>query len=131
MDVSAIVRRISALVSGSIFKRAARLRELGPFDLVLAGGLFDYLPDRAAATLTRTVIERLLAPGGRFFFINICAGNPFRHWIEYLADWTLIERSEAQVATLIEAASTRHPCDFALERDASHLSILATVQRRA
>jgi extracellular factor (EF) 3-hydroxypalmitic acid methyl ester biosynthesis protein len=117
-------------VPGSVFKRLARLRELGPYDLVLAGGLFDYLPERAASVLIRTVIERLLAPGGRFFFTNINAGNPFRHWIEYLADWMLIERSETDIARLIQESAKDIPCDVEIARDASNLSILATLQRQ-
>ncbi len=117
-------------VSGSVFKRLTRLRELGPYDLVLAGGLFDYLPERAASVLIRTVTERLLAPGGRFFFTNISAGNPFRHWIEYIADWMLIERSESDVARLIQESAKDVTCDFELARDASNLSILATLQRQ-
>jgi extracellular factor (EF) 3-hydroxypalmitic acid methyl ester biosynthesis protein len=117
-------------VSGSVFKRLTRLRDLGPYDLVLAGGLFDYLPERAASVLIRTVTERLLTPGGRFFFTNISAGNPFRHWIEYLADWMLIERSESQVARLIQDAAKDSACDFELARDASNLSILATLRRQ-
>jgi hypothetical protein len=79
--------------------------------------------------LIRTVSDRLLKPGGRFFFTNIAAGNPFRHWIEYLADWTLIERSEGQLARLIQESRAGIACTFKLARDASNLSILATVQR--
>jgi extracellular factor (EF) 3-hydroxypalmitic acid methyl ester biosynthesis protein len=117
-------------VPGSVFKRLSRLRELGPFDLVLAGGLFDYLPERAASVLIRNVTERLLVPGGRFFFTNISAGNPFRHWIEYLADWMLIERSEADITRLIQESAKDISCDIDLARDASNLSILATLRRQ-
>lgn len=117
-------------VPGSVFRRFRRLRELGPFDLVLVGGLFDYLQERAASVLIRMVTDRLLTPGGRFFFTNIGSGNPFRHWIEYLADWTLIERSEAQIARLIQESPSEAACAFELARDASNLSILATVQRQ-
>ena len=40
----------------------------------------------------------------RFHFSNIAAGNPFRPWIEYLADWRLIERSPADLEHLISDA---------------------------
>ncbi|MEZ5289145.1 MAG: hypothetical protein R2712_30945 [Vicinamibacterales bacterium] len=36
----------------------------GPCDLVLAGGLFDYLPDAVAVSLLRYAHDRLLAPSG-------------------------------------------------------------------
>ena len=77
-----------------------KLPDAGAFDLVVAGGLFDYLPDRwAVATLTAA--GDLLAPGGRLFLSNIARGNPFRPWIEYLADWWLLERDEADLRRLL------------------------------
>ena len=75
---------------------SARCGPPAPFHLVVGGGLFDYLPDRwAVATLQRRPRTCCL-PGGTLLFSNIAAGNPFRTWIEYLADWRLIERDEGQ-----------------------------------
>lgn len=70
------------------------------FDLILAGGLFDYLNDRLAGALIRGM-EKILAPRGRLLFTNIKVGNPFRVLIEYVGDWFLLERSEEQVRALI------------------------------
>jgi SAM-dependent methyltransferase len=92
------------IVPGNVMKVARHLGGDGPFDLVLAGGLFDYLPDRAATLLIRTVAERLLAPGGSFFFTNIAQGNPYRPLIEYFGDWFLIERSEEDIRQLCREA---------------------------
>jgi hypothetical protein len=92
------------IVPGNVMKVARHLGSDGPFDLVLAGGLFDYLPDRAATLLIRTVAERLLAEGGSFFFTNIASGNPYRPLIEYFGDWFLIERSEDDVRRLCREA---------------------------
>jgi extracellular factor (EF) 3-hydroxypalmitic acid methyl ester biosynthesis protein len=102
-----------------------RVRAHGPFDLILAGGLFDYLPDRLAV---RTIAEswRLLAPGGRMVFTNIAVGNPFRVWIEYMGDWTLIERTESDIERLCLAADVAAP---AMQREATALAILATITR--
>lgn len=91
-------------VAGNVLTSLGRLAEHGPFDLVVAGGLFDYLPDRHAVFLIRAVWERLLAPGGRLFFTNIGRGNPYRVWIEYLAEWRLIERSEAELRQMVSSA---------------------------
>src|SRR5436853_1526971 len=74
------------------------------FDLVIAGGLFDYLDDRAAAFLIRLIVTRLLVPGGVFFFTNIAEENPYRPLIEYFGDWFLIERSQEDVMRICEAA---------------------------
>ena len=90
-------------ILGRVPRALARVQGAGPFDLVVAGGLFDYLPDRwAVATLTAA--RELLGPGGRMFLSNIARGNPFRPWIEYLADWWLIERDEADLRRLLAQA---------------------------
>jgi len=87
-------------VQGRVPRVLGRLREPGRFNLVVAGGLFDYLPDRwAVATLA--AIDELLVPGGRLLLSNIARGNPFRPWIEYLADWRLLEREEADMQRLL------------------------------
>jgi extracellular factor (EF) 3-hydroxypalmitic acid methyl ester biosynthesis protein len=76
----------------------------GPFDLVVAGGLFDYLPDRVAVSVLAQVRNRLLRAGGHLLFTNISCGNPYRQWIEYMADWFLIHRSAGDIRTLCAAA---------------------------
>jgi SAM-dependent methyltransferase len=90
-------------VQGRVPRVLGQLRGEEGFDLVVAGGLFDYLPHRwAVATLT--AVRDRLRPGGRVFLSNIAAGNPFRPWIEYLADWWLIERQESDLLRLLDEA---------------------------
>lgn len=115
-------------VPGNVLSSASKLAPHGPFDLVLAGGLFDYLPDKHAVYLLRTVWERLLAPGGRLFLTNIGRGNPYRVWIEYLADWRLIERSDAELRQLVATAcGPGAACSVALE--GTGLTWLVSVDR--
>jgi extracellular factor (EF) 3-hydroxypalmitic acid methyl ester biosynthesis protein len=91
-----------AFVRGRVPRVLSKL-PAGRFDLIVAGGLFDYLPDRwAQATLGAA--RELLAPGGRLLWSNIAKGNLYRPWIEYLADWWLIEREETDVLRLLEQA---------------------------
>ena len=90
-------------VQGRVPRVIGKLRHEGPFDLIVAGGLFDYLPDRWAVG-TLSAAREQLAPGGRMFMSNIAKGNPFRPWIEYLADWWLIERDESDVRRLLGQA---------------------------
>ena len=115
------------LVKGMVPKVLRQVRAHGPFDLILAGGLFDYLSDRAIVRTLSEAWTSMLAPGGCIVFTNIARGNPFRVWLEYLADWRLIERTEDDIVNLcglggINVAPT-------LVRDATGLAILATVRR--
>ena len=93
----------------------------------LAGGLFDYLSDRFIVRTLAECWHDLLAPGGRILFTNIGRGNPFRVWLEYLANWRLIERSEADIVALCRAADI--PAEPALVRDATGLSIVARLRK--
>ena len=84
----------------------------------------------SVAFIVRTLHEswhELLAPDGRILFTNIGRGNPFRVWLEYLADWRLIERSEADLIALCRAAEI--PVEPVLVRDATGLSIVAMLRK--
>jgi extracellular factor (EF) 3-hydroxypalmitic acid methyl ester biosynthesis protein len=103
------------------------LRALGPFHLVYAGGLFDYLPDRLVRHTLGVIWNGLLAPGGRLVFTNIATDNPFRVWLEYIASWPLIERSEHDIDRLCRDAGLGATVELA--RDSTGLAILASVCR--
>lgn len=96
-----LLRDRLTLVRRNVVRGLTDVKAHGPFDLVLAGGLFDYLPDRVASLVLRHAREHLLVDGGRVVFTNIGDQNPYRTWIEYLGDWRLIHRS---------AADLRHLC---------------------
>ena len=99
----------------------------GTFDLVVAGGLFDYLPDRwAIATLQG--VHRRLAKDGRVFFSNMASGNPFRPWIEYLGDWRLIERREDDIRLLLQQSGF-DPRAARIFRDTTQLAFLVEVSK--
>ena len=98
------------------------------FDLVLAGGLFDYLPDEHAAYLIKHAWS-LLDAGGAFFLTNIARGNPYRPLIEYFGDWFLIERSEDDVMRLCQAAGIPRDA-VSITREETGLTLLFEIQRR-
>lgn len=110
-------------VQGRVPRVLGKVRPAGPFDLIVAGGLFDYLPDRWAVG-TLSAAREQLGPGGRMFLSNIAKGNPFRPWIEYLADWWLIERDEADLRRLLGQAG--FDVDKArLSHDSTGLALMA------
>jgi extracellular factor (EF) 3-hydroxypalmitic acid methyl ester biosynthesis protein len=81
------------------------LRDLGSFDLIMTGGLFDYLPDKCIVLLIKNFYEKFLNKDGSIVFTNIARGNPYRPWIQYLSNWKLIERSEQEITALIQKAN--------------------------
>lgn len=105
----------------------ARRLPRGAFDLVLAGGLFDYLDDRPAALLIQ-LSYRLLVEGGVFFFTNIAAGNPYRTLIEYFGNWSLIERTEEDIYRLCEQAGIGRG-NVAIRREETGLALLIEVTK--
>lgn len=114
-------------VPGNVFRLARTLSAAGPFDLVLAGGLFDYLTERQAIHLIERALA-MLAPGGQFFFTNIVAGHAYRTCMEHVVSWTLIARSEAEVFDLCRRAGAAAD-RVQVETDETGLALLVTVRR--
>ena len=71
----------------------------GPMDFVYSLGLYDYLPEAPAQTLTRRLYDTL-APGGRMMIANYSPDCDARPAIELIMDWHLIYRSEDEMRTL-------------------------------
>jgi SAM-dependent methyltransferase len=99
-------------------------RAEGLFDLVLAGGLFDYLDDDTLVLLLK-LARRRLVPGATLFFTNIATGNPFRPWIEYLGNWPLNERDASGLRAAVAAAGFQAP--LTVERDPTGLTCVARI----
>lgn len=99
-QLAQIQEKITPL-QGNIYKRMRGLRE--QYDLILIGGVFDYLNDKTIISVLRS-LKGNLAEGGSLFFTNIGAHNPYRIFMEYFSDWTLIERTESDLERLIHAA---------------------------
>lgn len=111
---------------GHAVRCVQRLASARQFDLILIGGLFDYLPDRALARILAVIHTSLLRPGGLCLFTNIAAGNRFRPLMHHLVDWPLIERDEAGLAALW--AGLGRPADrLSITREATGLTLLATI----
>lgn len=114
------------LVPGNVIRMSKRLAQGGRFDLVLAGGLFDYLPDRASVYLLRVIAQDLLTPGGVLLFTNIAEGNPWRRLMEYGSNWNLVERSETSIFELCREAGIPDSC-ILLQREDTGLTLIARV----
>jgi SAM-dependent methyltransferase len=114
-------------VQGSVPRVLRRLPRDERYDLIFAGGLFDYLPDRFIIRTLHDAWHDLLAPGGRLAFTNIARGNPFRVWLEYVGSWPLIERSEADLIALCSAAGISVAPE--VTHEATGLSIIVSLMK--
>lgn len=109
-----------------MFVRIRQLAANGPYDLILLGGLFDYLNARQCSWLLGQ-LAGALAPAGRLFFTNIAMDNPHRFCMENVTHWRLIHRNEEDIRAIVSESEVRG--HVSLSRDASGLAHLVTVTR--
>ena len=114
------------LAPGNILRVAKRLENGPPFDLIVAGGLFDYLSDRAIAVLLRKMFHRLLTPDGVLLFTNIAEGNPWGYLMEFGSNWSLIERSEDRILDICRQSGIPNSA-VSIRREHTGLALIATV----
>lgn len=90
-----------------ILRGTGALGSLPPQDLVYSVGLLDYLVDRRAAALAQRLYETL-APGGLLIIGNMNDVPLSNLWpMEFIADWTLHYRSDADMLGWVKNLNTR------------------------
>ena len=98
----------------------------GTYDMVYCAGLFDYLSDRICRRLLEIFYD-LLAPGGLLIATNVHPSNPWRNWMEYLAEWHLVYRDEEQFLKL--APDRAPPGSYLVKPDATGVNIFLEVRK--
>ena len=114
------------LVEGNVLRRSPLLKHGKRFDLIVAGGLFDYLSDKMALRLMRYIWNHLLDPGGSFFFTNIAPGYGKTYCIHLIFNWSLHCRSRNELIHLCEQAGIPKTC-VTTEFESTGLTVLVTV----
>jgi extracellular factor (EF) 3-hydroxypalmitic acid methyl ester biosynthesis protein len=104
------------------------IQEVGTYDAVLFGGLFDYLPDRYIILLLG-LAKQLLKPDGEIFFSQVSTDNPNRTYMKWYGDWELLERDEDALLQLCEEANL-HRDTVVFTREQSGVAILGRVRDR-
>lgn len=97
------------------------------FILILAGGLFDYLSDKEIDFVLNNGLKSLQF-GGEFNFTNFSEFNPYKNWIEYLANWNLIYRSEEDIRNII-SKYVSDKCTISVNLDKSGVTYLTTIKK--
>lgn len=126
--LSAIESKIE-FVHGNIFRCAGKLAANGKYDLIITGGLFDYLDEKQAVFLTNTIYSKLLAPTGKFIFTNIGKPNPYKYWMEYCANWFLIERDKNDIQQIL-LKSGISPESATISKDSTGLTYLVEIENQ-
>ncbi|MFI0369924.1 hypothetical protein ACH35V_18790 [Actinomadura sp. 1N219] len=121
----------TAAAPGNILRTVAHLAaDRGPFDLFLAGGLFDYLEERSARALIRTTLSRLCRPGSTFYFSGIATPSPYAALMTHIGRWYLVERTCADIEADVHAAAPPGTvAGLDVTADAAGLTLFATVRR--
>jgi extracellular factor (EF) 3-hydroxypalmitic acid methyl ester biosynthesis protein len=118
------------LVHGNLLQLGdlRRNEELSGQDLVFSLGLVDYFRDDFVVGLLDYAHE-ILRPGGEVIIGNFHADSVYRAMLDYVLDWTLIHRTEADMERLF-ARSRFGRCDQIFFED-QHLNMFARAIRRA
>ncbi len=74
--------------------------EFANYDIVYCAGLFDYLSQRVCKRLV-DLFCTMIRPGGIVIVTNVAASNPRKAWMEYVMEWNLIYRDEADMKDLV------------------------------
>ena len=107
-------------VHGNIYKLIRTITE--QYDLVIIGGVFDYLTDKVIIKILSS-LKNNLNQGALIYFTNIKKNNPYRVYMEYFSDWMLIERSEEDINMLLKE-STWSKSNTNIQTDATGLTYL-------
>ena len=105
-----------------VIRRFSRGDDLGSFDAILFGGLFDYLPDRIISLVLKKS-RSLLAHRGEIMFSQVSKANPDRVFMKWFGDWELLERDETQLKDLCLSAGFEET-QIRMEREPTNCAII-------
>ena len=108
-DKAALKSRIQLLNQNLISLALGRaILQVAPQDLVYSIGLIDYFDDRMVVKMLDFIFG-VLAPGGRVILGNFHPRNQTRALMDYLLEWRLIHRTEADMDRLFTASKFKSP----------------------
>ena len=116
-------------LDGSVRGLLANAYNLGQFDFVYAAGLYDYLTDKVAVRLTRRCLRKL-KPGGSFLFANFSPEMIDDGFMETVMNWSLLQRSEADIWAIINASIDRNAVEARVFSGANRNIVYGHVRRK-
>ena len=115
-------------VGAGLHSAGSRSVQLADIDLAYAAGLYDYLEDDLARTLT-TVLFRMLRPGGRLLIANFTPATHDAAFMETFMDWRLIYRTPAETRALARPQTAAAADIEQFGDDNGHVTYLRVVKR--
>lgn len=89
------------VMHGSMARLIAGHYDFGDFDLVYSAGLFDYVEERAAKRLVKTMFD-MLKPGGMLLVGNFLNDIDDIGYMESFMGWNLVFRTREQIVSLAD-----------------------------
>ncbi|WP_163995431.1 class I SAM-dependent methyltransferase [Pyxidicoccus caerfyrddinensis] len=99
-----------------------QLRHPEGHDVLVVAGLLDYLKAPVAERFL-DILTPLVAPGGRVLLTNLHAHNPWRAFMEYVGDWSVLHRERQEFQALCEGRPERGLATLELTSDASDTNL--------
>jgi extracellular factor (EF) 3-hydroxypalmitic acid methyl ester biosynthesis protein len=119
MKVSTIEGSVRQILTGKL--------RIPDADLVYALGLFDYLPQPVANSLTELMLDAV-RPGGVLLIPNFLPGIGDIGWMESFMDWKLVYRRDAEMLDLL--GDWNQVARAEIHRDPDHNITFLKVYRR-
>ena len=133
LSVASIARdfdgRCIEAVEGSVRGLLTNAYKLGRFDFVYAAGLYDYLSYKVAVKLTQRCL-RLLKPEGVLLFANFSPEMSDDGFMETFMNWALLQRSEADMWSIINASVDRNTVEASVFFGANRNVVYGLLRRR-
>lgn len=115
------------LIQGNLIRLVKKIEE--KFDLIVIGGVFDYLTDKTIVSVLKKIYNENLNDGGEIFFTNIATGNPYRLWMEYCFNWELIERTREGLENIFHESALENS-EISIRKEETGLTYLAKISNR-
>ncbi len=115
------------LIQGNLLRLVKKIDE--KFDLIVIGGVFDYLTDKTIVSVLKKIYNENLADGGEIFFTNIAKGNPYRLWMEYCFNWELIERTSEGLQRIYNESDLENS-ELSIVKEETGLTYLAKISHK-
>ena len=117
-------------VHASVRHILMRKISLGAFDFVYAAGLYDYLGENTAQTLSARLFE-MVNPGGQMLIPNFAPRLRDRAYMETFMDWTLIYRDEQAMVRLLAQVEPAQIQSYDVYHDPSGSVVYLRVKKRS